>query len=484
LVQLSDALWREFETLGWAYQYFNSEEREEIRRRLRRKPSADEIPPLNQFYTVSWIVRALVHNTLGRLWLEAHPESGLRGRLDYVVPARNYFHPPDRLPAVEEIRILDPACGSGHFLLGAFDLLLEIWQEARPDLPLWQIPTLILEHNLFGVDIDLRAAQTAAMALYLKARTVFEHAKQEDAAPRFHLRRLNIVCADVRLTDGQRYDRFLAEFCDDPPLQRIMAETLEACRNAFEIGSLLLIQQPFERLFAQRTAKPDALLRKSEQLALPVEFRHPTQLALSDAAVPVPKTLTVEEIVTRVRAFVRESAELHDMGSLLFGLDAEQAMHLIDILTERYDIVLMNPPYGAMPPVAKEYAREHYPRTHNDYYAAFIERAVDLCKPGGFVGSLTGRTFMFLKSFQKVREEILRKDALPEVVLDLGFNVLDEATARYAASVLRRRHEDDGVHWEEHPVMFFRLTDWEWDEKRTVFERTLAEIRGGTSPTR
>jgi len=154
-------------------------------------------------------------------------------------------------------------------------------------------------------------------------------------------------------------------------------------------------------------------------------------------------------------------------------MDAERAVQLVDVLTEQYDVVLMNPPYGAMPPKCKEYARKHYPRTHNDYYAAFIEQAVDLCKPGGYVGALTGRTFMFLKSFQKLREEILRASALPEIVWDLGFNVLDEATARYAAFVLRKRWDEDGVNWREHPVTFFRLTDWDWDEKRVKFEEAL-----------
>jgi predicted RNA methylase len=165
------------------------------------------------------------------------------------------------------------------------------------------------------------------------------------------------------------------------------------------------------------------------------------------------------------------------MGSLLFGMDAEYAVQLVDILTEKYDVVLMNPPYGAMPPRCKQYARQHYPRTHNDYYAAFIEQAVNLCKEGGYVGALTGRTFLFLKSFQKLREEILRSDALPEIVWDLGFNVLDEATARYAAFTLRKRHHDDGVDWKKHPVTFFRLTDWDWDEKRVKFEEAMEVLK-------
>lgn len=460
VMQLPECLWREFETLGWAYQFFNSQEREEIRRRLRRKPQPDDIPALNQFYTVGWIVKALVHNTLGRLWLEAHPRSPLREKLDYLVPVQNDFHPPERHLSVSDLKVLDPACGSGHFLLGAFDLLLDMWQEEHPEIPKWQIPALILEHNLFGVDIDLRACQIAALALWLKARTAFEELKGDDKSARFEPKRINIVCADIRFTDGQRRLRFLQEFTESD-VRRIAEETLRACEKAFEIGSLLRIRQPFEELFRQRSRR---MAKAHEQGQLQWEF-------------PDIKTSTAEEIVAGIRRFVREASETNDMGSMLFGMAAEQAVHLVDVLTGRYDVVLMNPPYGAMPPGCKEYARKHYPRTHSDYYAAFIEQAVDLCKEGGYVGALTGRTFLFLKSFQQLREEILRQDALPEIVWDLGFNVLDEATARYAAFTLRKRHNNDGVDWAEHPVTFFRLTDWNWDEKRRRFENALAAMK-------
>ena len=475
LMGLPEDVWHEFELLGWAYQFFNSEEREQIRRRLRRNPNPDDIPPLNQFYTVGWIVKALVQNTLGRLWLEAHPNSQLKEKLDYFVPVQNNFRPPNRSLSVREIKVLDPACGSGHFLLGAFDLLLEMWREERPDLPEWQIPALILEHNLYGVDIDLRACQIAAIALWLKARTTFERLKGNDLNAKFEPKRINIVCADIRFVDSNRKSQFLQQFAHDPILLRIVEQTLQACENAFQIGSLLRIRQPFEQLFSQRIKRANELKRKQEQLQLFVLREE--QLSLGDAPITVPKELTVAEIVDRIKEFVRMASDAQDMGSLLFGMDAEYAVQLVDILTDRYDVVLMNPPYGAMPPRCKQYARQHYPRTHNDYYAAFIEQAINLCKDGGYVGALTGRTFLFLKSYQRLREEILRSEALPEIVWDLGFNVLDEATARYAAFTLRKRHWNDGVDWKKHPVTFFRLTNWDWDEKRVKFEEALLNMK-------
>lgn len=477
LARIPDSLWREFETLGWAYQYFNSEEREEIRRRLRRNPHPDDIPPINQFYTVGWIVKALVQNTLGRLWLEAYPNSPLRTQLDYLVPLRNDFRAPNRKLSVQDIKVLDPACGSGHFLLYAFDLLVYMWQEEFPELPRWKIPALILEQNLFGIDIDLRACQIAASSLYLKARVTFEALKGEDPKANFEPKRINIICADIHFTDSSRAAKVLNEFSHDRQLQNIVKETLAACEKAFEIGSLLRIRQPFEKLFSQRKAKLEELRKKKPRLPLPLFPLDEERLSSGDISITVPKPLTVEEIVERIREFTVQASARQDMGYLLFGWDAEHAMQLVDVLTETFDVVLMNPPYGSMPSACKQYARQHFPRTHRDFYAAFIEQAIGLCKDGGYIGALTGRTFLFLRSYQKLREEILRQEALPELVLDLGFNVLDEATARYAAFTLRKRHKDDGVSWEKHPVTFFRLTNWDWDEKRVKFEEALKEMK-------
>lgn len=453
--EIPEDILSQFETIGWAYQYFNTKEKEEIRKRMRGSPQPDEIPPLNQQYTVGWIVKFLVENTLGKLWLETKPDTGLTR--DYLVPTENELKPDE--VKVENIKVLDPACGSGHFLLGAFDLLMEMWKEVHPEIPAWEIPALILEKNLYGIDIDLRATQIAAMALYLKARTVFEKEKK-GGIEEFELRRMNIVCADIHFVDGEMRKKFLSQFDAKRKVRNIVEETLRACENAFEIGSLLRIREPLLELFEARKKGWTKASFVQEQLAT----------FIPEA---IPKEDMMDEIVGKIRVFVKEATESKDMGTMLFGFDAEKAISLVDVLTNYYDVVLMNPPYGAMPAKCKEYAKEHYKRTHRDYYTAFIEQAIDLCKPGGCVGALTGRTFMFLKSHQKLREEILRDDALPEVVLDLGFNVLDGATARYAAFTLRKRYEGDEVKWEEHPVTFFKLTDYAWDEKRVMFEKNL-----------
>jgi SAM-dependent methyltransferase len=471
---LPHELWLEFETLGWAYQYFKSEENQEIRRRMRGAPQPDEAPIINQFFTVAWIVKALVHNSLGRLWLEAHPNSSLLKKLDYFVPLESNFQSPEHVIKIENLKVLDPACGSGHFLLGAFDLLLEMWKEEHPEIPIWHFPALILEHNIFGIDIDLRACQLAAAILYLKARTAFRALQNDDPGAIFKPKRINIVCADIHFTDGNQRARFLSQFEGDPQIFRIIEQTLQACDNAYEIGSLLEVRQPFEKLFSQRKKKPADWKEQEKQLTLFTPEME--QLSLGDVPIPVPKAFTVAEIVHRIQTYLKQATDRQDMGAEFYGMDAENALHLVDVLSESYDVILMNPPYGAMTTTCKAYVDVHFPRTHNDAYAAFIEQAIRLCRPSGYIGALTGRTFMFLRTFQKLREEILRSESLPELVWDLGFNVLDEATARYAAFTLRKRHDHDGIDWKQHPVTFFRLTDWAWDEKRVKFENALSRI--------
>ena len=479
--EIREEFWQSDDILGWIYQFYNEEARRNYKR--RGHPDPDDVPVINQFYTTPWLVHFLVDNTLGRVWIDAggpQPHGGVRDVCRYLLEGVG-----TKLGALvrhpREIRVLDPACGSGHFLLYAFDVLWRIWRQVEPELSPEETAAAILEHNLFGVDIDLRACQLAALGLYLKAKTY---------APKIRVRALNIICADVRLLDGERRKTFLVRFEHDPELKALVEKLLETLGYTFEIGSLLKVRQPFEKLFASRratrTVQAQLLVSGEGQARLAPEGAVVAQRRLavgrgelkSDEGMVIPRQLTLNEVREALRRFEQEALECHDMGSQLFAADAERSVGLLSLLSEQYDVVLMNPPYGDMPATCKAYAKEHYKRTHSDYYSAFIEQAIDLCKPEGYVGALTGRTFLFLKSHQKLREEILREEARPGIVLDLGFNVLDGATARWAAFTLRKRREDERTRWQDHEVLFFRLTPWDWDDKRVHLEealRTLAE---------
>jgi len=473
--------WQQDDVIGWIYQYFNSEARKEFRK-AKRKPRADDIPVINQFYTPDWIVKALVDNTLGRLWLEMHPDSKIREFCIYFVPLKE--QPSAReIKRVRDIKILDPACGSGHFLVYAFDLLYRMYLEDEPETPPLEVPTLILENNLFGIDIDLRAVQLAALSLYFKAKKY---------SPSLRVRGMNLVCADVRIADSGQRLVFLRRFQDDPALQRIFSHLFEELNYTYEIGSLLKVRVPFERLFDERVSGGGAQARLSlpitgqakfgdKGLAGQTKFAFDTSKESSEAllTLAIPKERTIEEMLDGLRSFEHEAIEAQDMGRLLFATEAEKSVGLLSILSQKYDVVLMNPPYGRdMPTRTKEYLRRCYPKTHHDYYAAFMEQAIDIAYPEGYVGALVSRTFLFLTWYKWIRENLLKSYARPQLIWDLGFGVLDEARHNWAAFSARKMGSTDEEQVAQQQIAFFRLIE-KPDERQKIaaWEEAISTIK-------
>lgn len=489
--------WKEDDIIGWIYQYYNEEAREQFKEAgRRRKPKADDIPVINQFYTPRWVVRVLVDNTLGRLWLEMNercpklgdPVKRIREQFEnpsgntveefcaYLVPLSQEPPPKERKKA-REIKVLDPACGSGHFLVYAFDVLYRMYEEDEPDIPKEEIPRLILENNLFGIDIDLRAVQLAALSLYLKAKWYNRRLKVSN---------INLVCADARISDSKVRKIFLNRFSDDPELQKIFAKIFEDLEYTFEVGSLLRVREPFERLLEKRReggmqavlfprVAGQTIISKSGKIEGQTELAMSIldKMAKQETNV-ISKAATLDQMLGALREFEKEAMEKRDMGTLLFATEAEKSVGLVALLSEKYDVVLMNPAYGTMPSRTKEYAKKNYSRTKNDYYATFIEQAVDLAEKNGFVGMLTSRTFIFLKSFQALREDILWNEAVPQLMLDTGFGILDGAIVETAATVLRKiKGISPRLPSEEMECSFCRLTMFDTYEKEDAFMRSL-----------
>lgn len=420
--------------LGWTYQYWQDEAREAFRagrgRGRRTAADADDMAAINCLYTPHWVVRALVDNSLGRLLLErrgcleaalAHrwSEDELRQPAgDTVGEFCRYLIRPTGTPdeslagrPLRSIRVLDPACGSGHFLIYAFEVLWRAYREEEPDIAPAEHAASILEHNLFGIDIDLRACELAALGLYLKAR---------EYAPEMRPRGLNVICADNRLTDGAKTEAFLHQLGDDRELRRVAEQLLGDLRSTAEIGSLLRVRGPFLRLLDQR---------------VPSKTNGGAQMVLGQ------RDRTLTEVIDALHDFERSAVERQDMGGRLFAADAERSIGLVAALARDYDVVLMNPPYNKrqeLPAVAREYLAERYPRTQHNIYSAFIEQTVELARPGGFVGMLTPLAYMYLRQFQVLRTEILGQIAPPEVLLEFGWDILDPAQIQTAATVVRR----------------------------------------------
>ncbi len=453
-------VWAEDETIGWVYQFFNSgEERKKMRDESQAPRNSRELAVRNQFFTPRYVVQFLVDNTLGRLWSEMHGEqTRLTDLCGYL--ARSADKPARSRPRKDprDLRILDPACGSGHFLLYSFDLLLTIYEEAwsaegispsseatghslREDYTdladlRSAAPRLIVEYNLHGVDIDQRCAQIAALALWLRAQRAWKDVGIA-ASDRPRIQRTHIVVAEPMPGDAVLVDEFAARL--DPPLLRdLFKKMVGESRLAGDLGTLLRVEDGIavelhrarEQFVTQR--QTTGFLPGME----PVEKKGSLDLSGIDDDGFFHEAEA--RIVEALRAFAETATGSASVRRRLFAGDAAQGVALIDLVRTQFDVVLMNPPFGACSLPAKKEFEKSYPRTKNDVYAAFVERGVGLLHVRGMLGAITSRTGFFLSSFQKWREEILLKEAPPVVFADLGYGVLDGAMVEVAAYCLEK----------------------------------------------
>ncbi len=461
------SIWGEDETIGWVYQYFNGEdERRQMRAESQAPRNSRELAVRNQFFTPRYVVQFLTDNSLGRTWCEMRGGDTQLAHLDYLVKPDEGFE--ERLPKdPRDLHVLDPACGSGHFLLYAFDLFagdptrgfFGIYQEAwRAEVaPPSQVtgrtlkedygsesdlrravPELILRYNLHGIDIDPRAAQIAALALWMRAQRAFNDHKVA-AHERPLIGRTNIVTAEPMPGDRGMVAEF-ASTLRPYVLGELFQRMVEEMRLAGELGSLLKIDRAIRRAVAK--AREQFVQEQREpQKSLPgfERPRHPQlEFDLSGVSDESFFDEAEERIVSALHEYAAGAPGSMSVRRQLFADDAAQGIAFIDLSRKRFDVVLMNPPFGAASLAAKKEFESAYPRTKNDIYAAFVERGIELLHPTGYLGAITSRTGFFLSSFQKWREEILLKEAPPIVFADLGQGVLDSAMVEVAAYCLRK----------------------------------------------
>jgi hypothetical protein len=450
-----DVVWADDETIGWFYQFFNTkEERERMRDESQAPRNSRELAVRNQFFTPRYVVQFLVDNTLGRMWTEMLPNTKIGSACEYLVELED-DRPPRALKDPRDFRILDPACGSGHFLLYSFDLLEHMYREAwelglapsseraslRDEYPTSEaldraIPALVIEENLHGVDIDSRAAQIAALALWLRAQRSWKEASVP-ATDRPAIRRTGIVVAEPMPGDAPMIDEFAAGL--DPLLLGVLFRQIVASmRLAGELGTLVRPEVELADEIAR--ARGEFVASRVRPQALPgfEARREQGELDLSGIDDDAFFTEAEQRLIEALHAFSVGGAGGQSARRRLFADDAGQGVALLELVRERYDVVLMNPPFGAGSLRAKPAFDSAYPRTRNDVYAAFVERGIELLVPRGMLGAITSRTGFFLSSFQRWREEVILEEAPPLVFADLGQGVLDGAMVEVAAYCLVR----------------------------------------------
>ncbi len=404
--------WAADELLGWVYQYFNADEKDRIfaaARTEKKKIAGDDIIPVTQLYTERYMVDYLLQNTLGALWVRMHPHSHLPATWPYYVtpPADD---PPAPLPTrpLREITLLDPCCGSGHFLLRAFDMLAAMYREEGEERE-EEIPGLILGHNLYGVDIDLRAVQITALALVMKARGI--------AGAGFVPSRLNLVAADVALGPAPGPE-LLARLGNDAELRQFVTELWATLRNVREFGSLIHPEAALDVIVQRRQAEHQM---QFGQLAPDTQQWN----------------LFKSDLLAGLREEFARQATSDDLGQRLFGQEAARGVDIVEALSRRYDVVVTNPPYmgsGGMGVTFKAFVEREYKDGKRDLYTAFILRCRDFAVSGGVVGMVTQQSWLFLRSFAALREGVLRGAHLatlahlgPHAFAEIGGEVVNTA---------------------------------------------------------
>jgi hypothetical protein len=400
LLSAPDEIFTAPDTLGWSYQYWNTEEKDRVFTKVRTvkgtKVEKADIIPVTQLYTEPYMVKFLVQNSLGALWMAMHPGSQLFKSWAY------YVREADRAPIeprpLKTISFLDPCVGSGHFHLEAFDLLYAIYEEEGELTTPAEICEAILGHNLYGIDIDERAIQIAALALYMKAK---------EKAPDFKPKRINLVAANIHPSaEKDHLESFLARHPEDKPLQKALGLIFESLRNADELGSLLQIEEPVEKEIRFLKVLDDERKTQPPKTGfLFQEMRLPEQQVLPLDAGSYEKWKA--DLINRLTAHFEEEFGLPDFSGRFFGETAEKGLSLFDFLSRRYDVVATNPPYMGsknMGAIVKRYVERHFIPGKRDLYAAFILRCIELARAHtGRVAMVSQQSWMFLRSFADLR---------------------------------------------------------------------------------
>jgi len=467
------------ETIGWVYEGFIEDENAEVFEKFGKgkKVLADEIAAATQRFTPRWIVQFLVQNSIGRIWVEMHPDSRLAGSLEYLVPLKSSTV--RLLKPVNEITFLDPCCGSMHFGLLAFDIFVEMYREERENAgkPGWpetssaateeEIPGLILAHNLHGIDIDLRAVQVSALALMLKARTLNPKATVTDA---------NLACANVEQLTGGRLDAFISATPFSHPIyERILRRLASRLKDSDHLGSLLRIEVEIQQLVEVELKKAEA----DQQFVMDIPGFDPEQFQTQEGIEEFFAVLT-DQIGQHLDHFVLASRS-DGKDASLFAREAAKGLRFLRLVERRYDVVATNPPYLSrrnMSEVMAKYLDEAFKSSKGDLYAACIMRCVELADPLGLVAMVTQQSFMFISSYEDMRAD-LRKTTAIEGMAHLGpraFPNIAGEKVNTTAFVLRR--EPEAARRDGQVGTYFRLVkERDADAKRLAFESTLTALR-------
>lgn len=395
--------------IGWLYQYYNTELKDDTFAQLKKnvKITKERIPAATQLFTPDWIVRYMVENSLGRLWLEGHPNAELRGGWKY------YLDEAEQEPEVEaqlaklreeyktikpeEIKVIDPCMGSGHILVYAFDVLMQIYTSAGWDQR--EAAQSILKNNLFGLDIDDRAAQLAYFGVMMKARQYDRRLLTRGIQPHIYA-----FAESNTITTAPLHDMGITLSQDeyDTAVKQVL-RLLDELRDAKEYGSILPVT-PCDWDLLRRFAVPRTEDEGGQQL-----------LGIHGEQIAAP---------------------------LL-----QRLINIGEALSQQYDVVVTNPPYMAVSNAGakvNDYVKKNFPDSKADMFAVFIERCGQMAKKNGYQAMITQHAWMFLSSFEKLRTKLLAVDIVNMAHLGArAFEEIGGEVVQTTSFVIRKSHIAD-----------------------------------------
>lgn len=387
---IDEAAWEQIEIIGWLYQFYISDKKDQV---IGKVVKPEDIPAATQLFTPNWIVKYMVQNSLGAQWLATYPESPVRHQMEYYIePAEQTPEVQAQLKAItpnhlnpEEITLIDPACGSGHILVEAYDLFKAIYLERGYRQR--DVPQLILEKNLYGLDIDQRAAQLAGFALMMKGRADDRLLFKRDV-------KLNVM-AFVNSTDF------------DPS---VLVESRELKLSDFGLESEDL--KAVKKLFEHATTF-GSLIQVPEELARKIVSFH--ELLAHEV-----KDLEVEPEFRLLELLLRQT----------------------EALARRYDVVVANPPYMGskyLTPLLKKKLKDDYSDYAKDLFSAFIDRDLAFSKPHGRLGFMSPFVWMFISSHEALRQRLIDRETISSLI-QLEYSGFDGATVPICTFTLRSGH--------------------------------------------
>jgi len=447
-------IWKSDDVLGWLYESYNNYKKV-AHKDSKAKTEYDKVSIQSQVYTPKWVVKFLVDNSLGKQYLEMYPHSDIKNKYAIANAPTERVRDPKPL---HEIKLIDPAMGSGNFLLYAFDVFYDLYQDQidnyGADYEERDIPKLILEHNLHGVDLDNRAAQIAQLGLYIKARRKKRNIKIDH---------FNLVSSDFVLPAYEEVKHIFfpsdeKKTSAEQAVERVIISIWDDLQQAHKFGALIRIEEIVEQHLSTFERSEVTLFTSAE---------NETYLSFRQSF--------INDLYKAVTNYASTGA--HNF----MQVQASNAVTYLDVLTNKYDVAVANPPYtdsADFGPELKAFVEKHYKKPykfHTNLYATFIKRCCELTTEDGKVGMIHPHTFMFIKTFEDVRKYMIDKtqiDLLVDYGLDrvnlFGPGILLDATWY----VLSKKKQDN------HKGIYFNITANQQEKtKKESFENALIDIK-------